>query len=1026
MNLDLPRLWPRAEPILDAVLDLPEPRRSARVAELCAGSPEMERIVAQLLRADLTTDRFLNAMPFQFFDSDETELETPPHERSGSEAVERIGPFRITRELGRGGMGTVLLGERDDGQFEQRVAIKLLHGEWQSDAARETLLRERRVLARLEHPHIARMYDGGVTAANDPYFIMEYIDGRSIDQHCTELRLGTGDRLRLFRDVCRAIEYAHGRLVVHCDLKPHNILVTPRGEVKLVDFGIAHLLQLEDEGSAATASGQRLLTPAYAAPEQLAGVAVTAATDVYQLGLVLYELLTGQRAFGAVTPRPSAVDRRLAGDIDAIVLKTLERDPAQRYATVEALRRDIDAYLELQPVSARRGSSGYRLQKYVQRHRWGVVAALAVGVSLAIGLAAVTVQSRIAQRERDRARAAQGRATAVNDFVVRELLRAPMPEASLGRDLTVAEVLQNAVRSVGYALHEQPETEADVRLVLARTYQALGRGKDAVVQAQAAFDLFAGNADVSPTAMQAAERTLAELAIDNGQYASASETLTALRDRQRATLGADAVDTLMTTAALALALNELNEFSRAEALLRQDLPAAQRAPAESWRLVIELQRQLVRALVAQDHPSDAEPLCRSMLSSLEQHAGPEHPDRIGVLSMLASSLSAVGRYPEATAAFQDAVALSRTVFGERHPATARTLLAQSNFFNRRNRHVEARAAAEEALSIFRDALGPDHPLALSALWRIAAMKLNEGHSREAEPLFRQVAAARRRSLGPTHPLSIAALDTLGIVLLNQGRESEARSTQREVLALYEQAVAPENADPQTIGSFTQYLMTVKPDDLQDPAYARRTAERAVTATQRRDSTALVLLAEVESRNGNNDKVMPLLREALALPEARLRRWAERDAVEFLEQTATPVEVESFLRQRLQDELMPPAAPEDVRAATLRLLGLHLQKQQKLDEAERCLSEALELRRHVFPADDWTIGDAQSELGGCIAARRDFARAEPLLLEGFRLIEGQAVRAAKSSLPAARARLVELYEAWGRADEAQRWRAISDR
>jgi tetratricopeptide (TPR) repeat protein len=561
---------------------------------------------------------------------------------------------------------------------------------------------------------------------------------------------------------------------------------------------------------------------------------------------------------------------------------------------------------------------------------------------------------------------------------------------------------------------------------LARTYQALGRGKDAVVQAQAAFDLFAGNADVSPTAMQAAERTLAELAIDNGQYASASETLTALRDRQRATLGADAVDTLMTTAALARALNELNEFSRAETLLRQDLPAAQRAPAESWRLVIELQRQLVRALVVRSHAYDAEPLCRSMLASLEQHAGPVHPDRIGVLSMLANVLSAVGRHAEATEAFKDALALSRTVFGGRHPATARTLVAHSAFLTRSNRRVEARAAADEALSIFRDALGPDHPLALSALWHIAVMTLNEGHGREAEPLLRQVAAARRRSLGPTHPMSIAALDTLGIVLLNQGRESEARATQREVLALYEQAVAPENADPLTIVAFIQYLMTVRPDDLQNPAYARRIAERAVTATQRRDYAELVLLAELEFRNGNNDKVMPLLREALALPEARFRRNAERDAVEFLEQTATPVEVESFLRQRLQDERMPPTASEEVRAATLRLLGLHLQKQQKLDEAERCLTEALELQRHVFPADDWVIGDAQSELGGCIAARRDFARAEALLLEGFRLIEGQAVRARKTSLPDARKRLVALYEAWGRADEAQRWRAETNR
>ncbi len=1007
MNLDLQRLWPRAEPVLDAVIDLPEPRRSERAAELCAGDPDLAAIVAQLLRADSSADRFLESIPSELFDdADGTD---PDSAVGGSDNIQRLGPFRITREIARGGMGTVLLGERDDGQFEQRVAIKLLRGGLQTEAARERLFSERRLLARLEHPHIARMYDGGVTESDVPYFIMEYVDGRSIDVHCNELKLGIEERLHLFRDVCVAIEYAHSRLIVHCDLKPHNILITTRGEVKLVDFGIASLLHGEMESQPAPLSAQRLLTPAYSAPEQRSGEAVTAATDVYQLGLVLYELLTGQRASGVSDPRPSLLDHKLAGDLDAIVVKALQPDPSQRYATAEALRRDLDAYLALRPVSAYASSHRYRLRKYVQRHRWGVTAALAVGLTVVAGLSAVIVQSQVARRERDRARFAQAHATAVNEFVVRELLQAPMPEMSLGRDLTVAEVLQNAARNVGHALHDQPQTEADVRLVLAQSYAALGRSTEAKGQAQASLDLLATIPEASTNSRDTAERTLAELMIDAGQYQLAHDRLVALRDRQRTALGESAPETLTTDVAVARALIALDQFTRAESLLRDDLSRAKALGPEAWRLVFDIQQELIRSLQSQSRSVDAERLCREVLDSLAKHVGPDHPKRIAVLRSLAIVLSGQRRFADAAAAADEAVALSRQVFGSSHPATGRMLVTNARFLDRASRDKEARAAAEEAYSILRASLGAENPDTLTALWWIAVLNFRAGDEAEAEPLFKQVAELRLRILGALHPDTMTAFDLWGIALLSQGRVAEARATQRRVLAAYEQAMADPQVDVQVILAFVKFLLSVQPEDLQNPERACDLAERAVSTTQRQNIFALLALAEAEARTGAKSRVPPLVREASTLPTARDNSGFEFKAVDLLTFATSPAEVERFLRQRLLDEQVEPPSPNLVRASTLRKLGLLLQERGNHSEAEKCLSQALELYRREFPADSWEIGDLMSEVAECIAAQGDIARAEPLLIEALRIIESHGKYAPPDIVKAAQDRLTRLHQ-----------------
>ena len=416
MNAEILERWTDAEPILDAVLEQPGPDRLARVEALCGDDHQLARVVAHLLAAE--DGDHLPGGGATFVDEalreDDARVDLPA----------MVGPFRVLGELGRGGMGRVLLAVRDGPGASPRVAVKLLDRPVAASDTRRRFDRERETLARLEHPNIARLHDGGVTDEGVPYLVMEYVEGLPIDQYCDRHALGVEARLQLMRHVCMAAEYAHSRLVVHRDLKPANVLVDVHGQVKLLDFGIAKWLDEFGVDASLTLTSHRLLTPSHAAPEQFTGDSITATTDVYQLGLLMFELLTGRRAHAIDTPTPDRVRRavcdiepvrpseagttpararRLAGDLDAIVLKALRKDPGERYVTVEALRRDIDDHLAHRPVAARKGTTAYALRKYVRRHRTGLAAVAGVVLASTAGLAGVVQQARRADLERDRA-----------------------------------------------------------------------------------------------------------------------------------------------------------------------------------------------------------------------------------------------------------------------------------------------------------------------------------------------------------------------------------------------------------------------------------------------------------------------------------------------------------------------------------------------------------------------------------------------------------------------------------------------
>jgi serine/threonine-protein kinase len=484
--------WQELSSLLDEALELPPEARAAWLAALDPQPMVKECLRSLLARAThVETNDFLGALP---------RLGAAALHPAGENPGEQIGPYRLVRELGLGGMSTVWLAERVDGLIPRPVALKLPQGIWRRGTLTERFARERQLLAALTHPNIARLYDAGAAPGGQPYLALEYVEGRPIDAHCRAANLDTRARVALFLQAARAVAYAHGKLIVHRDLKPANILVTAEGEVRLLDFGIAKLLDPESGATSRTELSHLAFTPDYASPEQIAGEPVTAASDVYSLGVVLCELLSGARPYRlergasraaleravllADPPRPSAlahdsVARDLRGDLDTIVQKALKKNPDERYATVEALADDLERYVSHRPVLARPDSVAYRCRKFVRRNRLLVAGAAALAVAIVAGTAASLRQTAVARAE-------QRRAEEFREFLA-STIRDADPHQGEGRVLSAADLLRQA-RGRAESFGGQPETRVELLTLIANSLLNLEDLDAAEDAARAAVD----------------------------------------------------------------------------------------------------------------------------------------------------------------------------------------------------------------------------------------------------------------------------------------------------------------------------------------------------------------------------------------------------------------------------------------------------------------------------------------------------------------------------------------------------------
>ena len=721
-----------------------------------------------------------------------------------------FGAYTLVEPLGAGGMGSVWLAQRSDGRFEGKAAVKLLSAALLGAEGASRFRREGTILARLKHPNIAQLIDAGVSEAGQPYLVLEYVEGEPIDRWCDNRSLDVVSRLRLFLDVLAAVEHAHSNLVVHRDLKPGNVMVSKDGRVKLLDFGIAKLLEGEDGlPTQLTREAGHAFTPAYAAPEQVLGESVTTATDVYALGALLYLLLSGRHPAGGseVSPAemmrailesepdrpshavhstrtrpteaqvktaaarsstPERLKRELRGDLDLIVAKALKKRPQERYASVSALAEDLRRYLGEEPILARPDSLAYRGAKFARRH----VRSLAAAAAAVLCLAAVVAYygTRLAH-ERDRVRREAQKSKQVSEFLTGLLTHADPYQADRP-DPTVRSLLDAGAAHVRKDLAQEPEVQREMLTLLGRIYERRGAYEQALPLLGEAVTL--GRKTLGPSAELA--QSLNDFGVAQGQVAnldSARATLEEALAMRQKVLGPDHPEVAVSESELGRVLSDQGHLAEAEPHFRSALAIRRKVLGPNDHETATSMSDLGLLLRAQGDRAGAETLFRQTLAITRATRPPMHPDVGTALANLALTVNERGDHAAAEAMYLEALTIGRTSLGKDHPDNAQRLANLAGALRQGGKLPESAARGEEALAISRPALGSDHPAVARQEVVLARTYLAQRRLAAAEPLLLHALEVQRRRpvaegwrLGATHSL-------LGEICTATGRYPEA-------------------------------------------------------------------------------------------------------------------------------------------------------------------------------------------------------------------------------------------------------------
>lgn len=775
-------------------MDLAANERAALLNKECDGDDTVRREVESLLDSDTRADGFIEQPVF------EIPRDLFPEVQEDPLAGRQFGAYQIIREIGRGGLGAVYLAARADDEYRKEVAIKLVRRGLDTDDILRRFRNERQILAQLDHPNIARLIDGGTTDEGLPYFVMEYVKGEPIAAYCDAHGLSTIERLKLFRKACAAVTYAHQNLVIHRDLKPSNILVATDGEPKLLDFGIAKLLGPEEEALPQTMAGQRVMTPEYASPEQVKGEKITTATDVYSLGVLLYELLTGLRPYRLKTRTPEEIARAiteqeperpstaiasgenskleirnskfLKGDLDNIVLMAMRKDPARRYTSVGQFSEDIRRHLAGLPVVARKDTVSYRTSKFVKRHRIGVAAAALVLLSLVGGIVATLIEVQTARRER-------AKAEAISVFLGRTL-NASNPDRNPSGQPTVKDLLDDASnRLATEELSDQPEVKAELQRIIGESYFSLGQ-----------YDLAEQNLTA---ALQAQTRIAGEEAIPSlktgvamatvwsgakGDYAKANKFYIANLPRLRAEQKKGTLHTDYLISALngfALLRRAQGDSRGAEILLREELTLQSLVSPERKSTIGVAQAILALTLADQGKFDEATKIVRDKIVAIRGKKPEAGAELAANLTGLGSFLLENGQTGESLENLREAEAIYRKLYSEANLQLGDNLRLQAQAFFFEGKHSEAEVRINETLKIYRASTGPQFINYATALMVQGLIYGQTGRIDEAEKLLREAVRIRTENMPETHFLRATANGALGEFLTAQKRFVEAEA-----------------------------------------------------------------------------------------------------------------------------------------------------------------------------------------------------------------------------------------------------------
>jgi serine/threonine protein kinase/tetratricopeptide (TPR) repeat protein len=933
------RLWREALAQFEVLLQQPPERRERMLTDIGQTRPQLHSMLVSLLEAESRADRS------GFLD--------PPKSQNGALGTgAQLGPYRIQSQIGAGGMGEVWLATRDDGLYQGNVAIKTLHPYFGGGALRERFLREAQILGRLTHPNIARLLDAGVSTDGGVYLVLEYVSGAAIDTWSDERKLTVDARLRLFLDACAAVAQAHANLVVHRDLKPSNILVTDSGQVKLLDFGVAKLLEAEHlaERTELTRMTGRIFTPEYAAPEQVLGEPITTATDVYALGILLKVLATGVRPYGnasnpveieravlhdepglasqsvsrdaeaaaaARSTSPAKLRRELEGDLDNIIARALRKAPAERYASVSALAEDIQRHLAHQPILARPESLVARTRKFVRRHRLGVAASMLVAVAIGTGIGGIVWQAQVAHTE-------ARKATAIKEFLVGIFERnsTSHPDGASARNATAEELLSQASRDIRDGLKDAPEVRTELLGLMGRLYANMEMQKDALplLEEQLASQrraLGQSHPDVARTLVH-----LASSQKQSGDYPGAVRSATEAQEIFRARGMESALEYAQTYSILGRANYRLGNRD----------------------VLIDLY-QTGFDLVAKYHPRD--------------------PERLMMLSGLADGEQVRGNHERSLALLQESARLVESGFIEVDGIERGGIYQHlGDSLNWASRNDEAESYMRKAIVEYEKAGGPAHPYVSDGKRALGMLLAWGGRREEAKSLLQNAFDTQQRVRGDEDPhlTAVIRLD-LGRVLLMRGEYTEGERHLQRVVELWRISGAPVvNPRIQLARLHTEQgrfdLAAKDLEALEESAIKFHGAGSWMHATALNRQGDLHLaqgqLREAQNffdRTDKEAKDMPGMSPNRAYARAGLLRIA------LIRRDPRAVDLGRDLLARIESATARQDMPDEEAAANM-LLGAALMNAGDLRQAQPYLEKAVEMRARMDAPESPLLAEAR--------------------------------------------------------------------
>ncbi|MFZ0454677.1 MAG: serine/threonine-protein kinase [Ignavibacteriaceae bacterium] len=1010
--------WQKIGIIFEEALKLDEPERTEFLLDACGNDSELLAEVRSLIDADTNVPSVLKG---QASDA----INIPP--RKNYEGT-IIGSYKIISQIAEGGMGSVFLAERADGQFEQKVALKLIKPGMNSSEIIKRFQFERQILARLQHPNIARLLDGGLTEENLPYFTMDYVEGENIYEYCNKNNLSINERLKLFSKVCNAIQYAHQNLVIHRDLKPSNIIVKKDGTVKLLDFGIAKVFTEDDsfEQSALTRTGLFVMTPEYASPEQIRGEAITTSTDIYSLGLILYQLITGEKAYEIKTQSPLELEKiicftepakpssaikslqlkdkikaekisrahktgidklikTLSGDLDNICLTALRKEQERRYSSAEQFQQDIENYLYGRPVSARQNTIYYRTNKFIVRHKIAVISAFSIFL---IGAMLTTFYFIQLKKERDKAQNEAQKAEQVSEFL-KNIFKLSDPYEARGETITARELLDKGAQKIDQELSGQPDVKATMLSLIGGVYTNLGLFDKSEILLKKALDI---RNKFNSNSMEEAKslRDLGQLYTYKGEYSKADTLLTkALNIYKNNSLKEDN-NYGWIIGNLAWVYKSTGNYSKSESYYKKAIEVLKKNKDNNEEL-LTMMNNFALELHEEGNYDDAEKMFDETLRLQKKLYGDKpHPEISTTTYNLAELLRDRGKYDEAEKMFKTSLSMDTQLSGPENPDVAYSLQGLASVYKIKGDFNEAKKLFVNVLNMRKKFLGDNHPDVAYAISNIGLLYFAEEKYDSSKKYYERALLLHKKLNGPNHPSVAICLNKLGFINYKKGNYKKGENQIRQSMQIIEKSIGTKNL---TYSSDLLILSFIK------------------SALNDYDSVAIlnkeVLKAAAESMGTDKSPFMAGCYRGIAEIALKENKYKKADSLYNLS-------LNMYKEIIGENNLSTINTNYDYCKLLLKM--------DSINKAYEIVQDNLEILSKNFNEDIWGIAEGKSLLGEIYMKRKEFIKAENLLLESLSSYKkefGENDFHTKEVVQ----KLVSLYSNWNKKGKAEYYLSI---